>query len=64
VGGVGRAITDQMKGTQYFVEGGGGIMFGPFGLDAAFKYAVSEFHTPVAHSVRMIPVIVRGTLSF
>jgi hypothetical protein len=64
IGGIGRAITDQRNGRRYFAEGGGGLMFGPFGVDVAFKYVVNRFSTPVVHSVRMIPVSVRGTLSF
>jgi len=64
IGGVGRAITDQMKGRRYFIEGGGGVTFGPFGVDVAFKYAVNQFPVPVDHSVRVIPISVRGTLTF
>jgi len=63
-GGVGRAVTDQITGKRYFGEGGGGVMFGPFGFDIAFKYVVNEFSTPVKHSVRMIPVTLRGSLTF
>ncbi|HYT73181.1 MAG TPA: hypothetical protein VEL79_00410, partial [Vicinamibacterales bacterium] len=64
LGGVGRAVTDQITGKRYFGEGGGGVMFGPFGFDIAFKYVVNEFSTPVKHSVRMIPVTLRGSLTF
>jgi hypothetical protein len=64
IGGVGRVTTDQRDGSRYFGEGGGGIMFGPFGVDLAVKYAVNTFDLPVSHSVRMIPISVRGTLTF
>ena len=64
LGGIGRAQTDQLDGRRYFVEGGGGITSGPLGLDIAFKYAVNQFTLPVAHSIHMIPISVRGTLSF
>jgi hypothetical protein len=64
IGGIGRAHTDQLDGRRYFIEGGGGIMFGPFGVDASFKYAINRFTTPVTHSIHMIPITVRGTLSF
>jgi len=64
IGGIGRAVTDQLHGKRYFAEGGGGMMFGPFGFDIAFKYTVNQFSTPVTHSVRMIPVSLRGTVSF
>jgi len=64
IGGVGRAHTDQMDGSRYFGEGGGGIMFGPFGVDLSVKYVVNRFDAPVSHSVHMIPICVRGTLTF
>ena len=64
VGGIGRARTDQLDGRRYFIEGGGGVMSGPFGVDLTFKYAINRFTTPVTHSVHMIPISVRGTLSF
>jgi hypothetical protein len=64
VGGVGRAITDQMNGRRYFVEGGGGVTFGALGLDVAFKYVSNNFTVPVDHSVRAIPISLRATLGF
>ena len=35
--------TDQMDGTRYFGEGGGGIMSGPFGVDLSVKFTVNRF---------------------
>ena len=64
LGGFGRVSTDQLDGRRYFVEGGGGVMSGPLGVDIAFKYAINRFATPVSHSVHMIPISVRGTLTF
>jgi hypothetical protein len=64
LGGFGRARTDQMDGSRYFGEGGGGIMFGPFGIDLSVKYVVSRFDAPVSNTVHMIPICVRGTLTF
>jgi hypothetical protein len=64
IGGIGRAHTDQMDGNRYFGEGGGGMMFGPFGVDLSVKYVVNRFDAPVSHSVRMVPICVRGTLTF
>ena len=64
LGGIGRAHTDQLDGRRYFVEGGGGVTSGPIGVDIAFKYSVNRFTTPVEHSVQMIPISVRGTLTF
>jgi len=64
IGGVGRAITDQMNGKRYFIEGGGGVIFGALGFDVAFKYLSTSFTAPVDHSVRTIPISVRLTLGF
>lgn len=64
IGGIGKITTDQMDGTRYFGEGGGGVLFGPIGIDVAVKYVVNRFDLPVAHSVSMVPICVRGTLSF
>ncbi len=64
LGGIGRAHTDQLDGRRYFVEGGGGITSGPLGVDIAFKYSINRFTTPVLHSVHMIPISVRGTVTF
>lgn len=64
VGGIGRAMTDQMNGTRYFAEAGGGVMSGPFGVDICVKFTVNRFDAPVTHSIYTIPVSVRGTLTF
>lgn len=64
IGGIGRLDTDQLDGRRYFVEGGGGVMSGPIGVDVSFKYTINRFTTPVTHSVHMIPISVRGTLTF
>lgn len=64
IGGIGRLDTDQLDGRRYFVEGGGGVMSGPIGVDVSFKYTINRFPTPVTHSVHMIPISVRGTLTF
>ena len=64
LGGIGRASTDQLDGRRYFVEGGGGVMSGPIGVDIAFKYSINRFATPVTHSVHMIPISIRGTVTF
>jgi hypothetical protein len=64
IGGIGRVHTDQRDGRRYFGEGGGGIMFGPIGVDVSVKYVVNRFDVPVSHNVHMIPICVRGTLTF
>ena len=64
LGGIGRAQTDQLDGRRYFLEGGGGVTSGPLGVDIAFKYSINRFTMPVEHSVHMIPISVRGTLTF
>jgi hypothetical protein len=64
LGGVGRIQTDQLNGSRYFGEGGGGVTSGPFGVDVAVKFTVNRFTTPVTHRIYMVPVSVRGTLTF
>jgi hypothetical protein len=64
IGGVGRIQADQRSGMRYFGEGGGGVTSGPFGVDISLKFAVNRFTDPVPHRVYMIPVSVRGTLTF
>lgn len=64
LGGVGRAHAVQMDGTRYFAEGGGGVAAGPVGVDIAFKFVVNRFDMPVAHQIYMLPISVRGTLTF
>jgi hypothetical protein len=64
LGGIGRIHTDQLDGTRYFGEGGGGVTSGPFGVDVSVKFSVNRFDTPVPHRIYMIPVSVRGTLTF
>ena len=64
MGGVGRIRTDQLNGNRYFGEGGGGVTSGPFGVDVSVKFTVNRFSTPVAHRIYMVPVSVRGTLTF
>jgi hypothetical protein len=64
IGGIGRLQTDQMDGTRYFGEGGGGVMSGPFGVDLSVKFTVNRFSTPVPHRLYIVPVTLRGTLTF
>lgn len=64
LGGIGRIQADERDGRRYFGEGGGGVMSGPFGIDVSVKFSVNRFTTPVPHRVYMIPVSVRGTLTF
>jgi hypothetical protein len=64
LGGIGRAQTDQMDGRRYFGEGGGGITIGPLGIDVAVKFVVNTFDAPVSHSIHMVPISVRGSLTF
>jgi len=64
MGGIGRIQTDQRSGNRYFGEGGGGVTSGPFGVDISVKISVNRFTDPVPHRVYMIPVSIRGTLTF
>lgn len=62
--GVGHAQADQLDGSRYFLEGGGGLTSGPIGVDLSVKFAVNRFDSPVSHRFYTIPVSLRGTLSF
>ena len=62
--GIGVVRTDQMDGRRYSAEGGGGVTSGPLGVDISFKYVVTRFQTPVAHSLQQIPITIRATVSF
>jgi hypothetical protein len=64
LGGIGRVDTDLLDGRRYWVEGGGGVSSGPFGVDLSFKYVVNQFSEPVTHSVHMIPINLRFSLTF
>jgi hypothetical protein len=64
MGGIGKITTDQLDGSRYFGEGGGGITSGPFGVDISLKFSVNKFDTPVPHRIYLIPISVRGTLTF
>ena len=64
LGGIGRVDTDLLDGRRYWVEGGGGVSSGPFGVDLSFKYVVNQFSEPVTHSIHMIPINLRFSLTF
>jgi hypothetical protein len=64
IGGIGRIRTDQRNGTRYFGEGGGGVTSGPLGVDISLKFSVNRFTDPVPHRIYMIPISIRGTLTF
>jgi hypothetical protein len=64
IGGVGRIQADQRSGSRFFGEAGGGVTAGPFGVDVSVKLSVNRFSDPVPHRLYMIPVSLRGTLSF
>jgi hypothetical protein len=64
MGGIGRIQADERSGNRYFGEGGGGVTSGPFGVDISVKFSVNRFTDPVPHRLYMIPISVRGTLTF
>ena len=64
MGGIGKITTDQLDGNRYFGEGGGGVTSGPFGVDISLKFSVNRFETPVPHRIYLIPISVRGSLTF
>ena len=65
VGGIGRLAADgDRTGSRIFAEGGGGVMFGPFGVQLAAKFAWNRLSEPVEHRFLTVPITVRGTISF
>jgi hypothetical protein len=64
LGGIGRTHADELDGSRYFGEAGGGVTSGPIGVDFSVKFAVNRFSEPVSHRFLTIPVSVRGTLTF
>ena len=65
IGGIGRIQADgDLDGSRIFAEGGGGLMFGPFGVQLAAKFAWNRLSEPVEHRFLTIPITVRGTISF
>lgn len=64
IGGVGRIQSDTSEGSRTFVEGGGGLSAGPFGLQLAVKFAWNRLDSPVEHRFMTIPITLRGTVSF
>ena len=65
VGGVGKIKADNgMDGQRRFVEGGGGLIVGPLGVQIAVKFAWNTIDQPVKHKFLTIPITVRGTFSF
>ena len=65
VGGVGRIKAENgMDGNRTFVEGGGGLLVGPLGVQIGVKFAWNTVDEPVKHKFLTIPITVRGTLSF
>jgi hypothetical protein len=65
VGGIGKIKADNgMDGKRKFLEGGGGLMVGPLGVQLAVKFAWNTIDEPVSHTVLTIPITVRGTFSF
>ena len=64
VAGIGKVTADGRDGSRRFVEGGGGVSVGPFGVQIAVKFAWNRLDDPVEHSFMTVPITVRGTLSF
>lgn len=64
MGGIGRIRSDQRNGDRYFAEGGGGLSSGPLGVELSVKFTWNHFDEPVRHQFMVIPVTLRGTLTF
>ena len=63
-GGIGRISSDLGDGRRYFAEGGGGVGVGPFGVELAVKFAWNKLSEPVDHQFLIVPITLRGTLTF
>lgn len=64
LGGIGRLSSDLGDGRRYFAEAGGGLSFGPFGVDLSVKFAWNRLQEPVEHRFLTVPITVRSTLTF
>jgi hypothetical protein len=64
IGGLGRLKGERGDGTRYFAEGGGGINFGPVGLDIGVKFAYNRLEDPRPHNFFTVPISIRGTVTF
>jgi hypothetical protein len=63
-GGVGRITSELGDGRRIFAEGGGGLGFGPFGVELGVKFARNKLSKPVDHHFLTVPITLRGTLTF
>jgi hypothetical protein len=64
IAGVGKLGGERGDGRRYFVEGGGGVTFGPFGVQLSMKFARNYLSDPREHSFFTVPITWRGTVSF
>lgn len=64
IGGVGKIDTSNGFGTRIFAEGGGGLSFGPVGVEIGVKFAKNKLKQPVAHEFYTVPVTLRATFGF
>lgn len=64
IGGIGRIQSDIGDGSRYFAEGGGGLNWGPIGMQLSVKFAWNRLTEPVPHRFLTVPIALRGTVSF
>jgi hypothetical protein len=64
IGGLGKISSDVGNGGRFFAEGGGGLSFGPFGVELGVKFAWNNLDEPVPHTFLTIPISLRGTVTF
>lgn len=62
--GIGRIRGERGDGDRLFGEAGGGISFGPIGIQFSVKLAYNKLSDPRAHTFFTVPMTLRGTLSF
>ncbi|MDQ3068533.1 MAG: hypothetical protein M3R55_02240 [Acidobacteriota bacterium] len=62
--GVGKIDTNLGGGSRIFAEGGGGLSFGPLGVELGIKFARNKLTEPIDHYFYTVPVTVRATFGF
>jgi hypothetical protein len=62
--GAGLLRSGLSEGQRLFVEGGGGLNVGPFGVQLGIKLAFNRLDEPVEHRFITIPVALRATVGF
>ena len=63
-GGAGLIRSERGDGQRLFAEAGGGVTFGPIGVQVGLKIAYNRLTDPRPHHFYTVPLTLRGTVSF